>query len=414
MTSPMTLLRRTFAAFSVRNFRIYFVGQVISVSGSWMQRIAQSWLVLEITGSGSAVGAVTALQFLPILLVAPFGGVLADRMDKRRVLYVTQVLAALSAAALGLLVITGVVELWMVYALALFHGMVGAFDNPARHSLVMELVGRARLTNAVGLNAVLMNTARVVGPALGGVLIVTVGIGICFLINSVSYLFFIVALLMIRDGELERTELEQRRWRALREAIAYVRDEPALFVPMVMMGVVALLAYEFEVVLPLFARFTFDGGAEVFGAMFAVLAVGSVIGGLITATRGDRPARTMIWLAYAHGATTTLATFAPLLWTAYLTLFAVGMTATAFFSLGNSVVQLNSIPTMRGRVIALRTAVILGSRPLGAPVVGWIGEHLGPRYAIGIGAVAAVLVAMWAHRRLIDYNRAGLAQVEAA
>jgi MFS family permease len=399
------LLRRTFSAFSVRNFRIYFSGQVISVSGSWMQRVAQSWLVLELTGSGSAVGAVTAFQFLPLLVLAPFGGLIADRMDKRRVLYVTQTLAGLTAATLGVLVLTELVELWMVFALALFHGTVGSFDNPARHAFVMEMVGRSKLTNAVGLNSVLMNTARVIGPALGGVLIVTVGIGICFLINSVSYLFLITALLLMRSAEIERTEPEPRGRGQLRQALAYARSEPVLFVPLVMMGLIGLLTYEWEVILPLLARFTFDRGADTFGTMFAAMGLGSVCGGLYTATRGDRPGRTMIWLAYALGGVVALATFAPTLLVTYIFLFFVGMCATAFFTLGNSVIQLNSVPEMRGRVIALRTVAILGARPLGAPVIGWIGEHLGPRYAMGVGAVAALGVAVWAHRWLIGYER---------
>ena len=405
MTSARAMLRRTFSAFAVPNFRLYFTGQVISVSGSWMQRVAQSWLVLELTGSGMAVGAVTAFQFLPLLVLAPFGGLIADRMDKRRVLYITQTMAGITAATLGVLVLTDVVQLWMVFALALVHGTVGSFDNPARHAFVMEMVGRSRLTNAVGLNSVLVNTARVIGPALGGALIVSVGIGICFLINSVSYLFFIAALLLMRSGEIERTEPEPRRRGQLRQALAYVRSEPVLYVPLVMMGVIGLLTYEFEVVLPLLARFTFGGGADTFGAMFAAMGLGSVVGGLYTATRGDQPGRAMIWLAYGLGGVVAIATFAPSLWVAYIALFWVGMCATAFFTLGNSVIQLNSVPEMRGRVIALRTAAILGSRPLGAPIVGWIGEHLGPRYAMGVGALAALGVAVWAHRWLIGYER---------
>lgn len=415
MTTPKELLARTFSALAVPNFRLYFTGQVISVSGSWMQRVAQAWLVLELTGSGAAVGAVTAFQFLPLLVLAPFGGLIADRVDKRRVLYITQTLAGITAATLGLLVLTDVVELWMVFALALIHGTVGSFDNPARHAFVMEMVGRSRLTNAVGLNSVLMNTARVIGPALGGALIVTVGIGICFMINSVSYLFFIAALLMMRSGQIDRTEPEPPRRGQLREALAYVRSEPVLFVPLVMMGVVGLLTYEFEVVLPLLARFTFGGGADTFGAMFAAMGLGSVAGGLYTATRGDQPGRTMIWLAYGLGGVVTVATFAPSLWVAYVALFWVGMCATAFFTLGNSVIQLHSVPQMRGRVIALRTAAILGSRPLGAPIVGWVGEHFGPRYAMGIGAVAALGVAVWAHRWLMRRERARTPEpVEAA
>lgn len=405
MTSPTLLMQRTFAALGVRNFRLYFAGQVVSVSGSWMQRVAQSWLVLELTGSGSAVGAVTAFQFLPILLLAPVGGLIADRMDKRRVLYVTQSLAGVIAAALGILVLTERVELWMVFALALALGMVGSVDNPTRHSFVMEMVGRSKLTNAVGLNSVLINTARIVGPALGGILIVTVGIGVCFLLNSVSYLALIAALLMMRSDDIERSTPETRRRRQLRQAWSYVRSEPVLYVPLVMMGVVGLFAYEFEVVLPLLARFTFEGGADTFGSMFAAMGIGAVAGGLYTATRGERPARTLIWLAYALGSVITIAAFVPYLWMEYVVLVFIGGCATAFLTLGNSVLQLHAAPEMRGRVVALRTVAILGARPIGAPIVGWVGEHLGPRYALALGALATLAVAFWAHRWLLSYDR---------
>ena len=404
MTSPRVLLRRTFSALAVRNFRLYFGGQVISVSGTWMQRVAQSWLVLELTGSGAAVGGVTAFQFLPILLVAPMGGLIADRMDKRKVLYVSQSLAGLIALTLGLLVLTDRVELWMVFALALALGVVGSFDNPARTAFVMEMVGRSRLTNAVGLNSVLVNSARIVGPAVGGILIVTVGIGVCFIINAFSYLALIAALLLMREQEIERSAPEPRRAGQLREALGYVWGEPVLRVPLVMMGVVGLL-YEFEVILPLFARFTFGGDADTFGTMFAAMGLGAVVGGFYTATRGERPARALIWMAYAVGGAVTATALMPTLWMALLTLVVVGATTTAFLTLGNAVIQLHSVPEMRGRVMALRAAAVLGSRPLGAPIVGWIGERFGPRYGLALGAVAALAVAAWAHRWVAIYDR---------
>jgi MFS family permease len=404
VTSSRVMLRRTFSALAVRNFRLYFGGQVISVSGTWMQRVAQSWLVLELTGSGVAVGGVTAFQFLPILLVAPMGGLIADRMDKRRVLYVSQSLAGLIALILGLLVLTDRVELWMVYALALALGVVGSFDNPARNAFVMEMVGRSRLTNAVGLNSVLVNSARIIGPAVGGLLIVTVGIGICFVINAFSYLALIGALLLMREREIERSEPEPRRRGQLREALAYVWRDPVLRVPLVMMGVVGLFVYEFEVILPLLARFTFGGDADTFGAMFAAMGLGAVLGGLYTATRGERPARTLIWMAYAVGAAVAVTALMPSLWMALMTLVAVGATTTAFLTLGNAVMQLHSVPEMRGRVMALRAAAVLGSRPIGAPIVGWIGEHFGPRFGLGLGAMAALAVAAWAHRWISIYD----------
>lgn len=405
MTAPRVLLKRTFSALAVRNFRLYFGGQVISVSGTWMQRVAQSWLVLELTGSGAAVGGVTAFQFLPILLVAPFGGLIADRVDKRRVLYVSQSLAGLIALTLGLLVLTDRVELWMVYGLALALGVVGSFDNPARTAFVMEMVGRSRLTNAVGLNSVLVNTARIIGPALGGILIVTVGIGVCFLINAASYLALIAALVAMRGREIERSQPETRHRGQLREALRYVRGEPVLRIPLVMMGVVGLFAYEFEVILPLLARFTFGGGADTFGTMFAAMGLGAVGGGLFTATRGEQPARSLIWMAHALGGAITATALMPRLWMALLTLVVVGASATAFLALGNAVLQLHSRPEMRGRVMALRAVAVLGARPIGAPIVGWIGEYFGPRFGLAIGAVAALAVAAWAHRQVNTYDR---------
>lgn len=398
-------MHRTFSALKIRNFRLYFAGQVVSVSGTWMQRVAQAWLVLELTGSGAAVGAVTAFQFLPILLIAPWGGLIADRIDKRKVLYLTQSLAGVIAATLGLLVLTERVELWMVFGLALALGLVGSFDNPARNAFVMEMVGRSRLTNAVGLNSVLINTARIVGPAVGGALIVTVGIGACFLINAGSYLALITALALMREHDFERSDPQARRRGQLREAWRYVRTEPALRVPLVMMAVIGLLAYEFEVILPLVARFTFGGDADTFGIMFAFMGLGAVAGGFYTATRGEQPARALIRITYVMGMAIGLAALAPFLWVEYVILVAVGATTTAFLTLGNSVLQLHAVPEMRGRVVALRAVAILGARPVGAPVVGWIGEHLGPRYGLAVGALAALLVAGWAHRQVVSYDR---------
>lgn len=400
MISPTGLARRTFAAFSVHNFRLYFGGQVVSVSGAWMQRIAQSWLVLEMTGSGAAVGAVTAAQFLPILVLAPRGGLVADRMDKRKVLYLTQSLASLIALTLGVLVLTEAVELWMVFVLALTLGLVGSVDNPTRHSFVMEMVGRSRLANAVALNSVLVNSARVVGPAVGGLLIVTVGIGWCFVINSVSYLVFIAALSLMRTADIDRAVPEARQRGQLREALRYVSHDPVLRSTLVMSAVIGLFAYEFEVVLPLLARFTFGGGADTFGTMFAAMGIGAVIGGLFVATRGRTSPRAILVAAAALATTIALTALAPGVWLAHASLVMVGASSSAFLTLSNSVLQLESSPQMRGRVVGMRATAVLGARPLGAPIVGWIGEHLGPRSALALGALATFAVVAWARGRM--------------
>ncbi len=393
-------MRRTFSAFSVHNFRLYFGGQVVSVSGTWMQRVAQSWLVLELTDSGAAVGALTAVQFLPILLLASTGGLFADRMDKRRVLYVTQSLASLIALTLAVLVLTDTVELWMVFALALSLGLVGSFDNPARQSFVMEMVGRSKLANAVALNSVLVNVARIIGPAVGGILIVTVGIGFCFLINSATYLVFIAAIAAMRSDDIDRPVPEPRQRGQLRDALRYVRGLPVIRSTLVMSAVVGLFAYEFEVVLPLLARFTFEGDADTFGTMFAFMGFGAVLGGLYVATRRETPPRLVLFSTYAFGLAIGLTALAPYLWMSYLALVLVGVTSTIFLTSSNSVLQLRSAPRMRGRVVGLRATAILGARPIGAPIVGWIGEYFGPRFGLGIGAVAALGVAAWAHSRM--------------
>lgn len=402
MTPPLELARRTFAAFAVHNFRLYFGGQVVSVSGAWMQRVAQSWLVLELTDSGAVVGALTAVQFVPILLLAPFGGLVADRFEKRGVLYFTQSLAATIALTLGLLVLTDQVELWMVFALALALGIVGSVDNPTRNSFVMEMVGRSKLANAVALNSVLVNSARVIGPAVGGLLIVTVGLGWCFIINATSYLFVISALSLMREEAIERSQPEIRRRGQLRQAIAYVAQHPVLRSTLVMSAVIGLFAYEFEVVLPLLARFTFEGDANTFGTMFAAIGIGAVVGGLFVANRGRTSPRAILAAAVGMGVAIAATALAPTIWVAYVTLLTVGVCSSAFLTLSNSVLQLESTPQMRGRVVGMRATAILGARPIGAPIVGWIGEHLGPRYALALGALAAIGVAIWARRRMLD------------
>jgi MFS family permease len=400
MSAPEALARKTFAAFAVHNFRLYFAGQVISVSGAWMQRVAQSWLVLEITGSGAAVGAITAVQFLPLLLLAPVGGLVADRADKRKVWSVTQSLAGLIALTLGALGLTDVVALWMVFVLAGLLGVVGSFDNPARQTFVMEMVGRSRLTNAVALNSVLVNSARIIGPAVGGLLIVTVGIGWCFVINAVSYLVFITAMALMRSDDINRTDREERQPGQLREALRYVRGEPVLLTTLVMSAMFGLFAYEFEVVLPLLARFTFGGDADTFGIMFAAMGLGAVAGGLYVASRDRTTPRGILVACLALAAAMTVTTFVPSLWMSYVTLVVIGATSTAFLTMSNSVLQLGSEPKMRGRVIGLRAMAVLGARPIGAPIVGWVGEHMGPRYSLAMGALACFAVVAWAWRRI--------------
>jgi MFS family permease len=410
MTAP-AWASRAFSPLAVRNFRLYFIGQTLSVSGTWMQRIAQSWLVLELTGSGTAIGLVTAVQFLPLLFLAPLGGVIADRFDKRRLLFVTQSLAAVLAAILGILVITHVVKLWMVYVLAGALGLVASIDNPTRQTFVLEMVGREKLTSAVSLNSVLVNLARVLGPAAAGALIVTVGLGPCFLVNAATYLAVITALALMHHGDLYAVPPQSRRAGQLREGLRYVWTTPALRTPLLMMAVVGMLAYEFQVVLPLIAKFTFGGDAGTFATMTAFMGGGAVAGGLFTASRKARPAVALARTGALFGATQVLASFAPTLVIEYAAMAVVGAASISFLALGNATLQLRSTSEMRGRVMGLWAVAFLGSTPIGGPIVGWIGEHIGPRFGLGLGGVATLLAAAIAYRGL---QKIGAIEGEAA
>jgi MFS family permease len=370
-----------------------------------MQRIAQSWLVLELTESGTAVGGVVSLQFLPILVISPIAGVLADRMDKRKLLYLTQSVAALMAATLGTLVLLDRVELWMVYALAFGLGIVSSFDNPTRRAFIIEMVGRDSLTNAEGLNSVLVNGGRVLGPAIGGLLIVWVGLGICFLLNALSYLGLIVALARMRSDELVRPEPAGRGPGQLREGFRYAAGTPTLRVLLMMLAVISIFAYEYEVVLPLLARFTFGGDADTFGLMFAATALGAVLGGLHFANRTVLTVRSLVNQALAYGAALIVVALSPGVWFALAALVAVGATGSSMLGAANSMLQLATRPEMQGRVVALRSMAFLGSRPIGAIAVGWVGENIGPRQSIALGSVATVAIALWVRRRLAGVDQ---------
>jgi MFS family permease len=390
VTAATEAVRRTFSSLAVRNYRLYFVGQTISVSGTWMQRVALAWLVLQITGSGTAVGVVTALEFLPILFLAPLGGVVADRWDKRRLLYVTQSAAGLVAAALGLIVVTGVVELWMIYVLASCLGVVYSIDMPARQTFVLEMVGREDLTNAVSLNSVLVNVARVLGPATAAGLILVVGIGWCFLFNAASYIAVLVTLAMMDAAALHTSPPQPRRKGQLREGFQYVRATPSVLTPLLMMAAVGTFAYEYQVVLPVFAKFTFDGNAATFAAMTAFMGLGAVAGGLVTAARRNRTAVALGITAVVFGSIQMLTSLAPTLDVALFLFAVLGAASISFLALGNATLQLNSSPEMRGRVMGLWAVAFLGSTPIGGPIMGAIAEHLGPRVALGLGGAITV------------------------
>ena len=396
----LAAVRRMFTSLQVPNFRLFFAGQVISLSGTWMQGVAQAWLVLDLTGSGTALGLVSSLQFLPVLLFGPMGGVLADRFDKRKVLYATQTAAAMLAAILGTVVATGVIEVWMVYVLAACLGLIQVVDNPTRMTFIHEMVGAENLTNAVSLNSVLVNVARVIGPGVAGALIVTVGLAPCFFINAVSYVAVLIALFLMNPSRLFRGERVARRRGQLREGFRYVRATPEVLVPLIMMAVIGTLAYEFQVSLPLLARFTFHGDAGTFARMSVLMGAGAIVGGLITAASKRTSATVLAWTAGLFGAIQLLTAVAPTLALTYAALVLLGATSIRVISLGNATLQLAASPAMRGRVMALWSVAFLGSTPIGGPIVGWVGEHIGPRVAIGMGGVASMACGLFAYRAL--------------
>ena len=400
MTSRTATFRRMFSSLRVPNYRLFFAGQVVSLSGTWMQGVAQAWLVLEITGSGTALGVVSSLQFLPMLLFGPLGGVFADRFDKRRVLYATQTVAAALAATLGLLVMLEVIELWMIYVLATCLGFVYVVDNPTRQTFIVEMVGSKDLTNAVSLNSVLVNVARVIGPGLAGTLIVTVGMAPCFFINAGSYAAVLLALYLMNPDRLHREDLQARGRGQLMEGLRYVRATPEVLVPLLMMAVVGMLAYEFQVVLPLLARFTFEGDAGTYGTMSLLMGCGAIIGGLTMAGGGQRPATRLSRTAIIFGSIQLTTSFAPTLTIAFVSIVFMGAASIQFLALGNATLQLAAAPEMRGRVMALWAVAFLGSTPIGGPIVGWIGEHLGPRVALGLGGAATVACGILAYPAL--------------
>ena len=387
--------RRTFRAISVRNYRLYFTGQVISVSGTWMQTVSQAYLILfPLHGSGLDVAIATSLQFLPLLLLGPFGGLIADRVDKRRVLYATQGTAGFLALVLGILVVTHSVTLWEVYALAAGLGFVNLFDNPARQTFVSEMVGLDLLPNAVSLNSVLMNSARVIGPAIGGALILTVGVATCFFVNAVSYAAVIVALAMMRAAELYRLPGVVRARGQVREGLRYVWATPDLKLPLISMAVVGVFAFNFTVTLPLLAKFTFGGGGALYSLFMVAMGAGAVLGGLTTAFHSRPSTRLLACIGLVFGVAILAVACAPTRAWAIVLLVPMGAASISFVATNNAALQLRAEPSMRGRVMSLNAIAFLGSTPIGAPLLGYLSDVTNPRLALAVGGVATLVASI--------------------
>ena len=390
-------VRRSFDSLSVPNYRRYFAGQIVSVSGNWMQMVAEVWLMLSLTGSGVAVGLTTALQFLPILLFGAWGGVLADRFDKRRLLMVTQALMALPALALFAIVSAGAVQPWMVLALVFVRGTVNAVDNPTRQAFPIEMVGPQRLVNAVSLNSVLIHASCLFGPGLAALVIALAGVGPCFALNVFTFAAMVIALWRMDPAELRAPQPVPRERGAVRAGLRYVRRTPALAVPLALMALVGTFGLNFQVTLPLLARFSFDGGASTYAALVAAMGVGSVIGALLTGAHGRTDARLIAGAALAFGVLALLAAAMPTIALEIPVLALLGAAAVTFAAAINSSLQLAVEPAMRGRVMALYSIVFLGSTPIGGPLAGWLSQAYDPRVALLLAAIAG-LSAAWAAR----------------
>jgi MFS family permease len=389
------MTRETFASMRVRNFRLFFTGQLISQVGNWLTLIAQTLLVFELTHSGVAVGLLAAAQFGPVLIIGPWAGLVADRSDKRRLLMIVQAIAMAQSFALAALAFSGHPPVVAVYAVAFVGGLTVAFDNPARRAFVVEMVPADSITNAVSLNSALMTGARVVGPALAGLLVATVGFGWCFVADALSYIAVLVALWMIRTSELRPSPLTARAKGQVRAGLRYARSVPELWVPLVMMAVIGTLSYNFQVVFLLFAERSLAGTATTFTLLYAAVSVGSLIGALAAARRTSITVRVVALAAVGFGSMMGVLTFVPDQAIALPVCVLVGIASMTFMTASTAIVQIRSDPEMRGRVLALQAMVFLGSTPIGGPIVGWICQNYGARYGLAVGAVAALGAGLW-------------------
>jgi MFS family permease len=394
VTRVLAAGRTTFAALAIPNFRRYYAGQAVSLTGTWMQMAAQSWLVLTLTGSATQLGLVIALQTLPVLLLGPYGGVVADRVDKRRLMVVLQSIMGVQALVLGLLTVTGNVHVWEIGALAALLGLNNAFENPARQAFMLEMVGPESLRNAISLNSVLVNVARSIGPAVAGILIATVGEGVCFLVNAASFVAVVSSLQTLDRTAISPSPPSGREPGQLREGLRYVRSTPELALPLLMMALVGCLAYEFQVTLPVMAKQGLHVGATGFGFMTAAMGVGAVAGGLVVAARGRTGMPMLVGAATAFGALLLLAGAAPNLPVELVALVFAGAANIAFMASGNSTLQLAADPRMRGRVMSLWFVAFQGSTPIGGPLIGWIMAFAGARAGLGVGGVTCLLAAL--------------------
>lgn len=402
MTRVRRATEQTFRSLHERNFRLFFAGQAVSATGTWMQSVAQAWLVLRLTDSGVSLGITFALQFVPMLVFGAWSGVLADRYDKRRILIATAAVSGLLSGALGILTATGSVRLWMVYVFAFAYGCATAADNPARRAFVNEMVHPENVSNAVGLTSAVFTSARVVGPAIAGLLIAGFGLAWCFGLNAISFIAVIWAFLAMNRQELRTVPPVPRQKRQVREGLSYAWANPALRIPLLMTVVVGTFVFNWQVVLPVLAQNTFDGGPGTFGMLYAFLSIGSVAGALVSAHEPHATQRFVTIATLALGISMLGAAVAPGLPLELLLLVPVGAAAQGFTTMVNGVLQTYSAPEMRGRVLSLFSVAFLGSTPIGGPIVGWVCQQFGARAGLAVGAASALVAGtaamIWALR----------------
>jgi MFS family permease len=416
MTSVRATAAVTFKALHNRNYRLFFFGQMVSQVGTWMQTVALGWLVYTITKSPAQIGLITAVQFVPTLLGSIHGGLIADRFDKRRILISTQSALAVQASVLTGLAIAHLATLPVLYVLAVAQGIIITLDNPTRQAFVAEMVGRDELTNAVGLNSAMFNTARILGPAIGGVLIDALGTTTCFGLNAVSFVAVIGGLVAMRPGEFFRGAPASREKGALRAGLRYAWQEPTLRLVLGMILVIGTLAMNFQVVLPVVAKAVFHGTAGTYGVLSAVMGVGSLGGALVAATRARPTIRLLALSATAFGVAMLGDAVAPSLGWEIAALILTGVASITFMATANATLQLTSRPEMRGRVMAIYMLFFLGSTPIGGPIVGWIGGEWSARWSFAVGGVSCLAAAAWTipsvstrwqgRRRIIPSGRA--------
>jgi MFS family permease len=411
-------LAATFASLRTRNYRLFFIGQGVSITGTWMQKLAQGWLVLELTNSGAWLGITLAVQQLPTLVLTPWGGVLADRYSKRTILICTATASIIPSVMLGVLTLTHNIDIAIVLGLALLGGIVDAFEKPARQSFPSEMVGHEQLTNAVMLNNVMQDTGKVLGPAIAGVLIAAAGLPFTFLINAASFLPVIVGLLLMRTDKLATPKHEGTGAGQLRAGLSYVRATPQLLGPLVLLALVGLVAYNFQVILPLLARDTFHGDARTAGYLLGALGAGSVIGGLALAGVLTASVRRIIGAALILAVLFVATSLAPNFWIALGMVFGLGASSVVFKALASTWLQLTADPAMRGRVLAMLVVSIAGTTPIGAPVMGWVSEQFGTRATFALAgvstAIAAASVYLYVRRASTEEKKTVVAEAQSS